>query len=124
MGGRTVDELKLTYSDVRWRSRYLDICALVEILGDCIIPDDFVVPDELNAALKLTSAGNVVLDRLTRKDKVNAKDARLMCVLTIGHDELFIDIDATDIDRLAGAIQTEVLKGSIRFPYTWGAGSI
>jgi hypothetical protein len=120
MGGRTVDELKLAYSDVTWRSRYLDICALVEILGDCIIPDDFVVPDELNAAIKLTTAGNVVLDRLTRKDKVNAKDARLMCVLTIGHNELFIDVDATDIERLTIAIQAQVLEGSIRFPYTWG----
>ncbi|MFN3950199.1 hypothetical protein [Microbacterium sp.] len=120
MGGRTVDELKLAYGDVKWRSRYLDICDLVEILGDCIIPDDFVVPDESNAAIKLTPAGNVVLDRLTRKEKVNAKDARLMCALTIGHDELFIDVDATDVDRLASAIQTEVFEGSIRFPYTWG----
>jgi hypothetical protein len=120
MGGRSVDELKSAYSDPTWRSRYLDICDLIEILGDCIIPDDFVVSDELNAAIKLSAAGNVVLDRLTRKEKVNAKDARLMCALTIGHSELFIDVDATDVERFAKAIQHEVFEGSIRFPYTWG----
>ena len=120
MGGRTVDELKHAYSDAGWRSRYRDICDLLELLGDCIIPDEFVVPDELNAAIKLSPAGNVVLDRLTRKEKVNAKDARLMCALTIGHDELFIDVEATDVERLSNAIQTEVFEGSIRFPFTWG----
>jgi hypothetical protein len=120
MVGRTVEELRSAYPEESWQSRFVDLCDLMDLLGDCIIPEDFVVPDELNAAIKLSEAGNAVLDRLTRKEKVNAKDARLMCALALGHRELFVDIDATEIERLAKSIHTEILAGRIRFPYTWG----
>lgn len=120
MSGRTVAELKEIYTDYAWRVRYLDICDLIEMLGDCIISDDFVVPDEVNASIKLSPIGNTVMDRLTRKERVNPKDARLMCALTLGHQEIFIDVENTDVDRLAAAIDVELNAGSIRFPYTWG----
>jgi len=92
----------------------------MELLGDCIISDSYVVPDEVNTAIKLTESGHAVLDRLTRKDKVNAKDARLMCALTLGHVELFVDIDNTDLDRLVKVLHAEVLERKIQFPYVWG----
>ena len=117
---RSVEELKNAYDDNDWRARYVKFMNLVEILRDCIIADDYVVPDEFNSAIKLTEAGNIVLNHLSRKDKVNPKDARLMCALTIGHDDLFIDIDATDITELATAIDKELKNATIRFPYTWG----
>jgi len=80
----------------------------MELLRDCIIPDDYVVPDEFNGTIKLSAAGHNVLDRLTRKDKVNPKDARLMCALTLGHSELFVDIDALEIEKLSAVIHSEL----------------
>lgn len=120
MVGRTVEDLKAEHRDEAWRARFVEISDLVELLGDCIIADDYVVPDEFNAAIKLTDAGHAALDRLTRKEKVNAKDARLMCALTLGHDELFVDVDAMDVEKLAGIIHSEILESSIQFPFIWG----
>ncbi|MDQ0646959.1 hypothetical protein QFZ53_001155 [Microbacterium natoriense] len=120
MTGRTVEQLKAEFADNEWRSRFLEICDLMELLGDCIISDDYVVPDELNAAIKLTDAGQAMMDRLTRKDKVNAKDARLMCALTLGHADLFVDVEAIDVERLVDVLHQEILDREIQFPFVWG----
>ena len=120
MPGRSVDELKAEYVDGEWRSKFAEFADLMELLGDCIISDSYVVPDELNAAIKLSESGQSVLDRLTRKDKVNAKDARLMCALTLGHVDLYVDIDATDIEKVSAVLHEEVLHREIQFPYCWG----
>ena len=87
---------------------------------ESIISDAYVVPDELNSLIRLSEAGQSVLDRLTRKDKVNPKDARLMCALTLGHVDLYVDIEATDIDRMSTVLHNEVLQREIQFPYAWG----
>lgn len=120
MAGRTVDELKAEFVDADWRRKFAEFSDLMELLGDCIISDSYGVPDDLNAAIKLSDAGQVVLDRLTRKDKVNAKDARLMCALTLGHVDLYVDIDATDIEKVSAVLHDEILKREVQFPYGWG----
>ncbi|PJJ63868.1 hypothetical protein [Compostimonas suwonensis] len=120
MVGRSVEELSAEFTDPEWREKFAEFSDLMELLGDCIISDSYVVPDEVNAAIKLTESGHAVLDRLTRKDKVNAKDARLMCALTLGHVELFVDIDATDLDRLVAVLHKELLGREIQFPFVWG----
>ncbi len=120
MSGRSAEELEVEFGEQTWRTKFLELCDLIEILADCIIPDSYVISDELNAAIRLSESGNVMLDRLTRKEKVNAKDARLMCALSLGHDELFIDVDAIDVERFAAALNTALLDGSIRFPFIFG----
>lgn len=117
---RTVDQLKAEFTDVEWRRKYVEFCDLVEILVDSTIADDYVVPDEFNSAIKLTDAGNALLDRLSRKEKVNAKDARLMCALTLGHEDLFVDISAIDIERFAQVINSGLSNGSLLFPFIFG----
>lgn len=120
MTSRTVEQLKSMYTESKWQSRYVDICDLIEILADCTIADNYTVSDELNAAIKLTDAGNSILNKLTMRQKVNAKDARLLCALHLGHEELFIDVDATDIEKLTDAINKELKKRTIRFPFIYG----
>lgn len=93
MAGRSVEELSATLVDPDWRRKFAEFTDLMELLGDCIIADAYVVPDDLNAAIRLTEAGQSMMDRLTRKHNVNAKDARLMCALTLGHVDLYVDID-------------------------------
>lgn len=120
MPGRSVEELRSEHTSSSWRQRFAEFSDLMEVLGDCIISDSYVVPDGVNDAIKLTTAGQAVLDRLTRKEKVNPKDARLMCALTLGHTDLFVDIDATDIGRLTSTIHNEILERRIQFPFVWG----
>lgn len=120
MGGKTVEQLKVEYSDLGWQRKYSAYCNLLDMLGDCIIADSYSLSDPLNAALALTKAGSVMKDRLIRKHGVNAKDANLMCALTLGHDELYIDVEAVNLDKLASAVSGEILEERIRFPFTHG----
>jgi hypothetical protein len=117
---RSVEELDAEYVDPDWRAKFVAFTDLMELLGDCTISDTYVIADELNAAIRLSEAGQAVQDKLTRKEKVNAKDARLMCALTLGHDELLVDIDGMDIDKLAEAIHLGIQERTIRFPFIYG----
>lgn len=116
MAKRTVQELLASYEDPNWRKVFVDFSDLMESLGDCIIPDSYVVSDDLNNAIKLTEDGTKILTRLV-KQGVNAKDARLMCALTIGFDDLFIDLQATDLGRLEAAIDDGIKRNQIRYPF-------
>ncbi|AQA03906.1 hypothetical protein BVC93_17375 [Mycobacterium sp. MS1601] len=120
MNGQTVEQLKVTYSSPAWRKKFVDFCDLMELLADCTIADSYTVSDELNTAIKLTDVGTSLVLKLTSKDKVKTKDARLMCALTIGHAELFVDIDNIDIESLVQAIDASLTKNLIRFPFVWG----
>lgn len=120
MNARTVEQLKTEYVDTEWRRTFVDFADLMDLLGDCIIDDSYVVPDRLNDAIKLSEAGQVVLDKLTRKEKVNAKDGRLMCALTLGHSDLLVDLNATDLNEIAAAINGELVDGALKFPFILG----
>ncbi|KZE89554.1 hypothetical protein [Microbacterium sp. TNHR37B] len=120
MSAKTVEELKVEYADTDWRRRFVAFTDLMDLLGDCIIGDEYVVPDRLNEAIKLSEAGHAILDKLTRKEKVNAKDGRLMCALSLGHTELFVDLHSTDVDEVAAAIHDELVEGAIKFPFVLG----
>jgi len=120
MTTRTVDQLKTQYSSTEWRQKFTAYCNLIEILADCIIADDYSVSDALNSAIKLSPDGAAMRDKLTRKEGVKAKDANLMCALTVGHDVLYIDVDTVDLDALRDAIGAEFATGRITFPYLLG----
>lgn len=115
-----VDDLKATYPDPVWRARFVQICDLLEMLGDCIIGDNYTISDGLNKAIVLSSAGGAVRDRLVSKHGVHPKEAKLMCALTVGHAELFIDPEKTDPDELASAVGAELEQQRIRFPFIFG----
>lgn len=120
MVARSVQELTSEYVDKEWRQKFLDFFDLMEILGDCFIADNYTIPDSLNNALPLSQAGKDLMGKLTRKEKVNPKEARLMCALSIGHEELFVDIDALDVELLVASIHEQLIENAIRFPLVHG----
>lgn len=120
MAGRSVAQLESDYPDTNWRKKFVSFTDLMEILGDCTISDTYIISDKINAAIKLSESGQSILSQLTRKGEVKAKDARLMCALTLGHEDLFVDIDATDLDQLGEAIHDSLINHSIRFPFIHG----
>jgi len=117
MAGTTAEQLLESHADKSWRTRFVELSDLIDILRDCIIAEDYSIPDDLNNAIVLTERGNALKSRLIRKEEVPAKEAHLMCALVIGHDELFLDVDATDIDALAHSIGRQVQNRQIRFPF-------
>ncbi len=120
MPHRNVEELKTAYPDAKWQSRFVEICDLMDLLAGCVIADAYSISDDLRKAIALSPVGVTLRDRLVTKEGVSAKEATLMCALSIGHDELFIDVDKTDPGELANAISKEVLDGRIQLPFVFG----
>jgi len=119
MGGISADQLLEVHTDEQWRLKFVDLSDLIDILRGCIIGDDYSIPDDLNESLVLTEAGNRLKSRLIRKEDVPAKEAHLMCALSIGHDELFLDVEATDLDEVSVSISRQIREGEIRFPFIY-----
>ena len=117
--GATAEQLLDRFTDLKWRAKYVDITDLIEILRDCIIPDDYSIPDDLNEGFVLSEAGNAMKSRLIRKEEVPAKEAHLMCVLSIGHDELYIDVEQTDASAVAASIGRQIRDRELRFPFIY-----
>jgi len=118
--GRSARELLGDYLDAEWRSRFVQICDLVDILEDCVIDRSYSIPDDLNNSIVLSEAGIAMKGRLIRKEKVPPKEAHLMVALTLGYTELYLDVAATNIEKMAEAISEQVLSQEIRFPLRYG----
>lgn len=104
------------------RSEFLKFADLMRLLGDCVIDEDYVIPDSMNAAIHLTPAGEAIFHKvvMAKSDRIPAKEARLLCALAIGQEDLFIDLEKTDVDVLAKSIGEQVIAEKIRFPFTFG----
>jgi hypothetical protein len=120
MAGTSAKELLATHDDSEWRQRYADIVDLMDLLRDCIIGDDYAVPDAMNTIIALTDAGRDLKSRLIRQESVPGKVAHLLCALTLGHDKLFVDVMETDVDGLVKLISQQIIAGEIRFPFLYG----
>jgi hypothetical protein len=116
----TAKELAEQFEDPAWRRKFVDLTDLVQILADCIIPNDYSIPDGMSSALVLTDAGTRMKDRLIRKERVPIKEAHLMCALTVGHDELYLNVEETDLDKLSTLIEEQLRSHRISFPFSYG----
>lgn len=117
---KSVRELAAEHSDETWREHFTDFSDLMDVLADCIISNEYSIPDALNNAIALTEAGIDVKGRLIRKEQVPGKEAHLMCALTLGHADLFVDIKKSDLQRIASAIHQQLLDKELRFPFSFG----
>ncbi len=120
MVGLTAEELLARHTEKDWRRKFVDVSDLLDVLRDCIIDDDYAVPDDLKEALPLSARGNEIKSRLIRREQVPAKEAHLMCALTLGHDELLVDIHGIEVDALQASISRQILDREIRFPLVFG----
>ncbi|MDN4479021.1 hypothetical protein QQX10_12870 [Demequina sp. SYSU T00039] len=116
----TSDDLLEIYGDSEWRTRYLSLVDLVSLLRNCIVGSNYRISDDLNNAIVLTDYGRKVRSSLITKHDVPAKEATLICLLEVAHEEPLIDIDALNLDALAEAIAAQILRGSIRYPLIFG----
>jgi hypothetical protein len=120
MPGTSAKQLFEAHTDNDWRLRFSDLVDLMDLLRDCLIKDSYSVPDSMNAAIALSEPGAELKSRLIRKENVGAKEAHLMCALTLGHDSLFLDVEHADIDQLVKSISLQIQQDEIRFPLLYG----
>lgn len=107
------------------RVKFTEIVDLMRLLGDCIISDNYSIPDAMNAAIRLTPVGEALRNKVAtaKSDRIPAKEARLLCALAIGQDSLFIDVAQTDLAALQNSIGEQIVAGRIRFPFAFGRDS-
>jgi|GEM_PF-584659 len=107
------------------RVKFVELVDLMRLLGDCIISDNYSIPDAMNAAIRLTAAGEALRNKVAtaKSDRVPAKEARLLCALAIGQERLFIDVEQTDLTALQNSISEQIIEGRIRFPFAFGRDS-
>lgn len=118
--GPTATELLQVYNDEGWLKRFTDFSDLMEMLQDCIIEDNYAVPEDLNEALPLSAAGRELKTRLITKEAVPAKEAHLMCALSVGNEDLHVDIEQIDIEALRVVISGQITTKRVRFPLIFG----
>jgi hypothetical protein len=118
--GKSAEDLLAANTDTAWRTAFADIVDLMDLLKDCLIQDKYAVPNALTDGIALTDAGREMKSRLIRQEDVPGLEAHLMCGLTLGHDDLFIDVKSTDIERLSDAVSDQIVTGKIRFPFIFG----
>lgn len=118
---QTAKQLMDRYSSAQERERVLHLYQLSEFLGECVIRENYRVPDELNNAIKLTEYGAWLVKR-SGQAKVPPKIARLTCLLELFSLEMLVDPVETDIDAVASAIANEITSGRILLPFIFGPG--
>lgn len=118
-------EIARALPDDSARERFVEYVDLMRVLADCVIADDYTISDALNSTLQLTAAGDQIFRRAVtaKTDPIPPKEARLLCALAIGEDDIFIDLEETDLHALASAISEQVKSGKVRFPYEFGRSS-
>lgn len=111
--------------DETLRKKFVQFVDLMRLLGDCVIPGDYVIPDAMNSAFHLTVAGEALRNKVAtaRTDRIPAKEAKLLCALAIGQQDLFVDLERTDLAALAKSISDQIIARKIRLPFSFGRES-
>ena len=118
-------ELVEKYGEPSLRAKIVDLLDLRSFLQECIIRSDYKVPDGLNDALHVSEYGSWLINRSVKVSrgpnaKIHPKVARLTCLLELYHLDFLVDVEATDVSALAGAISNELLAGHILLPFVHG----
>jgi len=116
----TKDELLTRYPETASRQRLLDVLQLRTFLVDSILARDYKIPDEINNAIALSPSGTRIHQALITKQHVPAKEARLICFLTLAHVDLLVDLEKTDIEAIRASIHQQVVDRQLLFPFVFG----
>jgi hypothetical protein len=117
-------ELENALPDKTDQERFANLVDLLRLLGDCIIANNYSVPSELTNAIRLTVAGQALMNKVALTPKADRRippnEARLMCALAVGERELFVDVQKTNITEFANSISHQIETGKIRLPFSFG----
>lgn len=116
----TVRDLRAMYPGTDERIKLLRLISIQEFMSDSILPTRYRVPSKLIDPIVLTPHGEELCRHVMRARNFKWAEVRLACFLKVFHQELLIDHKATDLPRLATALNEEIEAGKILHPFTWG----
>jgi hypothetical protein len=114
------EDLAARYPDREWRERFELIASCIEFFENCILRPDYRIPDDLNNGVVLTSFGASISQALITREHVPPKEAKVICFLTLGHVELLVDIEKSNVDLIQQSLHRQVLDGDLLFPLVFG----
>ncbi|MEU4209511.1 hypothetical protein AB0F13_05795 [Streptomyces sp. NPDC026206] len=113
------DDLAAKYSDAEFRSKLFRLTSMGELVGACLIANNFRPSKDFYEAIRLTPYGEEKLQQFLRK-KIPYQEARLSCFLEFSWLDLLVDVLATDDAALQQAIGEHIKKGEISYPFIFG----
>lgn len=110
-----------------WRGRsdqvkaFVDLFPYVRMLQGCYLEADYVPPPDLVNSFALSANGELVLaDLISCGPELDQYSREMAVIAYFSHDELFVDLQRTDIAAVHKALATEIETGRIRFPQEYG----
>lgn len=119
-GTLSKEQLLEKYADPDWRAAYVRASALTELLRNCILRRGYKLADRMISALAFTPYGIEIRDNLITKQKVPAKEAKMLCFLALAHQEPLIDLLATNLEEVADSVHQQIRNRDILFPFMHG----
>ncbi|MFD9999846.1 hypothetical protein [[Kitasatospora] papulosa] len=113
------EDLAAKYSDPNIQSRIFRLTTLAELVGSCLIANNFRPSKEFYEEIRLTPYGEEKLQQFLRK-KIPYQEARLSCFLEFSWLDLLVDVEATNEDKLVKAIGEHIKRGEINYPFIFG----
>lgn len=113
------EELAEKYASVEFQQKLFRLTSLSEILGSCLVANNYRPPKEFYDNIKLTAYGEEKLQLFIRK-KIPYQEARLCCFLEFSWIDLLVDVEATDDSQLLKAASEQIKSRAIFFPFIFG----
>ncbi|WP_162602843.1 hypothetical protein [Streptomyces sp. CS090A] len=113
------DEIAAKYGEPDFQEKFFRLTSLGELVGSCLIANNFRPSKDFYEAIKLTSYGEEKLQLFLRK-KIPYQEARLSCFLEFSWLDLLVDVAATDEEKLQQAIGEHIKSGEIVYPFIFG----
>lgn len=125
MAQAQLDPLLSSAATPELQDKLQDLTDIIAMLEDCVISDSYKIPDGVNSAIALTEYGRAFRQKVysAKSGSIPAKEAALMCLLVLGGDELFIDLENTDVDGLVSSLSAQVAEKKIQFGFAFGRES-
>jgi hypothetical protein len=116
---RRVEELLEHYGDSDFQERLVRCWALADLLGHCLLPDGWQIPQSLHEAVGLTAQGR---DWATWgvENGIDWDIAKTVVFTTFARESLFVDVEKTDISAMLAAVSTELRDKRIRISTPFG----
>ncbi|WP_143662641.1 hypothetical protein [Streptomyces sp. CB03238] len=113
------DELAAKYEDPEFQGKLFRLTSMGELVGACLIANNFRPSKEFYEAIRLTSYGEEKVQQFLRK-KIPYQEARLSCFLEFSWVDLLVDVEATDDAVLQRAIGDHIKNRDMNYPFVFG----
>lgn len=113
-------ELREKYADEEWLARVEDLLSLTAILANSVLVRGYKIPEALTNALVFTDYGEAIRNHLITRKKVPVKEAKMLCFLTLLHQEPLIDIMQTQVSAIEEALGKQLLEKELLLPHVMG----